>query len=39
MGRAGVIDNHSSVHLTQHPDPRQYDNLSRDLWWAACKLP
>jgi hypothetical protein len=39
MGRAGVIDYHLESYLTQPPDPSQYNNFARDLWWAACKLP
>jgi hypothetical protein len=39
MGGAGVVDYQLRSYLTQPPEPSQYDNFARDLWWAACKLP
>jgi hypothetical protein len=39
MRRSGVVDNHLKPYLTERPQPSQYHDLARELWWAGCKLP
>jgi hypothetical protein len=39
LARAGITDYHLKTYLSEKPDPSQYENVARDLWWAANKLP
>jgi hypothetical protein len=38
LGAAGISDPHLGRFLTRTPDPNEYDDLARGLWWAGCKV-